>query len=372
MTKVKINKTFFEMSEDASMVFDAYMDKLKIYLEKNKISKQEFNEIEKNLENETLQLLDKQSNIEKSDIENIIEKSNIKKKIKPEKEKKWIFYAFTQIIANFIKIILSLFIVLFQLIILWIKILFLLITFWIILILIFAIPFVFFPWIIDGQVILSFVPNIVKYSLIITEISFTLFFTYFLLSIIKTKFSKNGILAWAIITLVIWINWAVYGWLNMLYNYWHTFNKVEKYTFEIKDIKELKVEWLKKLNLDFPIFWDRNYSDIDTTSCEIIDNTWSNLEIEIKTIINDKDKSESDKYFEKINNLDFALEWDKLILKTEKDKIFKEIVPFKFLRREIIIRKPENVNVNDIDINSFEKQSNDEKNYEETWNLKNE
>ncbi len=362
MIKVKINKMSFEMSEDASLILDAYLDKINIYLEKNKISQQEFDETQKNIENALILLLDKQSNIEKEDIENIIEKSKIKKIIKEWNQKRWFFRILWQIIKNFfkiifniiinvLKIILSFIIILLKLIILLIKIVFLIIIFSIILVFIFLVPLVFFPWVIDNQIILSFVPDIFKYGLIITEVSFGLLFTYFLLSIVNSKFSKNWILAATIITFIIWINWMVYGWYHMYYNYGQTFDKIEKYTFEIKNSKEISFEWLKKLNLAFPTFWsDKNCEDcniIYTTDYEIINSTWSKLEIEIITTINDKNKSEADKYFEKLNNLNFVLQWNNIILETEKEKLFKEIVPYKFIRRDIVVKKPKDVIIND-------------------------
>jgi hypothetical protein len=79
MTKVKIDKKIFEMSEDASLVLEAHLDKLKLYLEKEKITKQEFDETKNNIEEALMLLLNKQNNIEKNDIEKIIANSKIKK-----------------------------------------------------------------------------------------------------------------------------------------------------------------------------------------------------------------------------------------------------------------------------------------------------
>jgi hypothetical protein len=294
-------------------------------------------------------LLNKQNNIEKNDIEKIIANSKIKKILWEENIDKWIIASVIQIIINFFKIILSIFIVLFKLIIVIVKIIVLAILFWFVFIFIFLVPLVFFPWVIDNQIIFSFVPDIVKYSFIIIEISLVLFFTYILLSLTKSKFSKNWIFTFAIISIIIWLNWMVYGWYNIFYNYWQSFDKIEKYNFDIKEFKEIKLEWLENLNLKLPIILDDrnclNCNIIPTTNYNIIDITWTGLEIEIKTTINNKNKQEADKYFTKLNNLNFSLEWNKLILKTPRDKQFKEIVPYQFIRRTIIIKKQKDLQI---------------------------
>lgn len=85
MTKVKIDKKMFEMSEDASLVLEAFLDKQRIYLEKGKITKLEFDITQQTIEDVLMSILDKQSNIEKSDIESIIANSKFKKILSTEK-----------------------------------------------------------------------------------------------------------------------------------------------------------------------------------------------------------------------------------------------------------------------------------------------
>ncbi|MBP8016427.1 hypothetical protein KAZ01_00320, partial [Candidatus Gracilibacteria bacterium] len=340
--------TSFEMNEEAYLILKSYLEKIEIYLEKDKITKEKFDEIQKNIENNLMQLLETKSEIEKIDMENIIPKSSILKIVKSEK-KLGIFYIITNFLIGFLKLIFSLVIILLKFIIFIIKFILLSITFGFIIVFIFVVPLIFFPLIIDNQIIFYFIPEITKYGIMITEISFILFFIYFLLSLTGSKFSKNGILTGAIISLIIGINGLVYGGYYFLYNYSNTYDKTEKYSFKVDGLKEIKLNGLNKFNLELIGFIDKKNCKscpiIDLNNYKIINSTGSELEIKIKTTINDKNNYLAGEYFKKVNNLIFVLEGNNLILKTKKEDLFTETVPYKFLRRDITINKPADLNI---------------------------
>lgn len=342
MTKVKLNDTLFEMSDDAALIMNDYIDRINLYHEGWKISSQEYKRILLELKESFFKILEKKSDIEKDDVDVIIENISKSSKIKLPKK---------NIIARFFDFILSIigfcFKFVFAIIRICMKIFiffFFLFVFFGVLIwiwsLIFIVPFLFFDLVIDWWHVMWVFPTILKVSLIWIEI----FLLIFALMIIWLLFRKK--IVWrfywlmSVILLMLSINWLVYSGIYMYMNYSVESRKIENYTFQLSWNKEVNLQWFtsfdKWLRDHWIHVWDFNNIEIETY-------TWTTLDIKVISEVNSQDKVSGEEYLKNLWNTQISFSWDLIEMKP----IYNVgNLPYKFLRRTIIIKAPENLEIN--------------------------
>lgn len=336
MTKVKLNDTLFELSEDAALIIDDYLEKLKLYHSWWKISDSEYRSILDSIHNWLMDLLGKKSSIEKIDIDTIIDSVSSSSKIK-----KW--RNFFELIIDFIVWCFSFFIklfftilrILFKFLIFFFFLLLFFGIMWGIIGLFFLVPFMFFDFVVDWWHIMNVIPDILKISLVWIEIFLVLFALMTIGVLLRKKIVWRGYWILGVIILILSINWLIYSWIFFRMNYADQVSRLETYSFELSWKNEIKLSWFDSFDKSLLNYWV--HVDHDFSRINIEEYTWKNLEIKVKSIINDHDEKSWKNYFEQLWPTNIVFSWDVLEMKNYNNIWSKQ---YKFLRKNIEIKKP--------------------------------
>lgn len=148
----------------------------------------------------------------------------------------------------------------------------------------------------------------------------------------KWKILSNILL----LTWVLWFLCFIFIWsiwfFNTAQHYINTYSKTESLELDSKNISIKDIQSITES--DYINNWINFIWDVD-----IKNYSWENIKIEITSVINSKNQQSANMVFEKLNPLSIIQD-NSLILEIENNNIFNEIVPYSFLRRNIIFYIP--------------------------------
>lgn len=342
MTKVKINNKRFELQDDAALVLDDYIDMLILSNKTNKISDNDFNNTCEYIENKLLDHLNNNSEITIDDINNILQDSYVKSKIY-NTTNKWFFW----IIIDFVWKIFSLFIRLIYLFVRFIvKFIVVCFNFFVficcivwVLSLVFIIPLLYLDIRIYWQEVLVILPNILKLSLIFLQVSFIIFGILFLGLVINKKLMPRFVWIIWVIIMILWFNWLVYSIADIRLKYWHQELRKSDFSFIYTWNQNLQLKWFDKDNSNIKFM----INNIPFNRIKIENYSWESIQVNVDSYINISDKDSANYYFDKVWKEYIEMSWNTLYF--HKSETLGNL-PFSFFRRDILIKKPNNININ--------------------------